>query len=310
MSGRLRLALTALVLAALVPAARAQLKGEVKADGSSTVYLVTAAAASEFKKEQPNVRVSVGISGTGGGFQKFARGETDISNASRAIRPTEAADAKNNGIAFVEFQVAWDGLTVVIHPENTWARKMTVEQLRKIWHPDTAARKWSDVDPNWPNEEIKLFGAGPKSGTFDYFTEAINGKEKVSRKDYEASEDDNVLVKGVAGSKYALGYFGLAYYEANKNQVAAVAVKNPTTGEYIEPNVETVLKRVYQPLSRPLFVYARKDSLKRPEVQEFLRFYLRRLDDLAKTAKYVPLRPLDRTRQQSRLDAALKDVGK
>ena len=293
------------------------LSGEVKADGSSTVYLITEAMASQFKRRHPWVNLSVGISGTGGGFKKFAAGETDLSDASRKIKPEEVKKCHANGIDFVEFQVAWDGLTVIIHPDNYWAREMTVEQLRKIWHPDvtgedpakrfTNAKKWSDVDPTWPPEEIKLFGAGPDSGTFDYFTEAINGKERVSRKDYEASENDNVTAQGVAGDKYALGYFGLAYYEENKDKVAAVAVAAKAGAPFVAPSRETVLNQIYKPLSRPLFVYAKTSSLGRPEVAEFLRFYLRR-NDLVTQSGYIDLNVRGRMQQQEKLEKALAEI--
>lgn len=285
-----------------------ELKGEIKIDGSSTVYLITEAVASAFKKERPNVRVTVGISGTGGGFKKFSAGETDISDASRPIKPTEVEACKKNGVDYVELQVAWDGLSVVIHPQNSWAKKMTVAQLRKIWHPDEAARKWSDVDPSWPAEPIKLYGAGPDSGTFDFFTEAINGKEKLSRKDYTPSEDDNVLVSGVAGNKYAMGYFGLAYYEENKDKLGIVAVAAKDGGPYVLPTEKTVLNKSYKPLGRPLFIYVKKTSLKRPEVQEFVRFYLRRAD-LVGQAKYVKTSTRIRNEQVDKLEAALKELG-
>jgi phosphate transport system substrate-binding protein len=283
------------------------LKGEIKIDGSSTVYLISEAMATHFKKEHANVQVSVGISGTGGGFKKFMAGETDISDASRAIKPAEAEGCKKAGIEYVEFHVAWDGITVVIHPENNWAKKMTVAQLKKIWNPDTPAKQWSDVDPSWPKEEIKLFGPGPDSGTFDYFTEAINGMERVTRKDYEASQNPDVLVKGVAGNKYALGYFGLAYYEDNKDKLAAVAVAAKEGGDYVLPSKETVLKQTYKPLSRPLFIYVKKASFKRPEVQEFVRFYLRR-SDLVEQAKYIQTTALQRSSEQDKFEGALKGL--
>jgi phosphate transport system substrate-binding protein len=263
--------------------------------------------AAAFQKQHPGVNVTVGVSGTGGGFKKFAAGETDISNASRPIRPAEAEACKQNGIEYLELMVAWDGLTVVIHPENTWARQMTVEQLRKIWHPDTAAKKWSDVDPNWPNEELKLYGAGPDSGTFDFFTEAINGKEKLSRKDYEASENDLILVRGVAGSKYALGYFGLAYYEENKTGLTAVAIAEKAGGPFVLPSKETVLKKTYKPLSRPLFIYVKKSSLKQPQVQEFVRFYQRR-NDIVGQSGYIQLGIRDRNQSQDKFEQALKEL--
>jgi len=236
------------------PAAADDLKGEIKIDGSSTVYLISEALATAFKKDHKDFKITVGISGTGGGFKKFTAGETDISDASRPITKEEKETCAKNGIEYLELQIAWDGLAVVVHPDNTWAKKMTVEQLKKIWHPDIAAKKWSDVEPGWPKEEIKLFGAGPDSGTFDYFTEVINGKNRLSRKDYTATEDDDVTVKGVAGNKYALGFFGVAYYEVNKDKLACVAVAEKAGSEFILPTKENVLKKTYKPLSRPLFL--------------------------------------------------------
>jgi phosphate transport system substrate-binding protein len=299
------------VLAGLVVASSSvradDLKGEIKIDGSSTVYLISEAMATHFKKSNPKVQVSVGISGTGGGFKKFMAGETDISDASRPIKPAEIEGCKKAGIEYVEFQVAWDGITVVVHPENSWAKKMTVAQLKKIWNPDTPAKMWSDVDPSWPKEEIKLFGPGPDSGTFDYFTEAINGMERVTRKDYEASQNPDVLVKGVAGNKYALGYFGLAYFEDNKDKLASVAVAAKEGGDFVLPSKETVLKQTYKPLSRPLYIYVKKASFKRPEVQEFVRFYLRR-NDLVEQAKYIPTTALQRSTEQEKFEGALKDL--
>jgi phosphate transport system substrate-binding protein len=303
---RLRLSCTALTLFALTAGACAQdkLRGEIKADGSSTVYLITEAAATQFKKLHPAVNITVGISGTGGGFKKFAAGETDVSNASRAIKPAEAEACKKNGIHYTELQIAWDGLAVVVNKENTWATKLTLDQLKKIWHPETAAKKWSDVDPSWPSETIKLYGPGADSGTFDYFTEAVNGKEKVTRPDYTASEDDNVLVTGVERNKYALGYFGLAYYEAHKEKLVACRLKGVKGDDYVEANTETVLSRKY-PLSRPLYIYVRNDSLKRPEVEEFARFYLRR-GDLVAQVKYVPMSVLQQTRERKKLEESIK----
>lgn len=291
---------------ALFAAAQPSLKGEVKLDGSSTVYLISEAVAVEFKKVHPGVAVSVGISGTGGGFKKFAAGETDINDASRAITDQERQACRRAGFDVLELQVAWDGLVVALHPDNTWAKRLTVEQLRRIWHPDLAARTWRDVDPSWPAQEIRLYGPGPSSGTFDYFTEAVNGKEKLSRKDYEASEDDQVLVKGVSANRHALGYFGLAYFEQNRDRLAAAAVMNPQTGEYVLPDRASVLDRRYRPLARPLYLYVRTDALRRPEVREFVRFYQRRSDDVVPAAGYVAQRILDRARQQLKLEDALR----
>lgn len=284
------------------------LSGEIKIDGSSTVYLISEAAATQFRKLHPKVNITVGIAGTGGGFKKFYNGETDISDASRPIKPNEAAECKKKGIDFVELQVAWDGLAVVIHKENTWARKLTVEQLKKIWHPTTAAKKWSDVDPSWPAEEIKLFGPDPDSGTFDYFTEVINGKERLSRTDYVASGDDNALVQGVSRNKNGLGYFGLAYYEANKDKLQLVAVKGKNQKDYVVPTRESVLNGEYTPLGRPLYIYVKKASLARPEVREFADYYTRRCKDLAGGVKYVPLDNRQQIRERKKLTTALKGI--
>jgi len=284
-----------------------ELTGEIRIDGSSTVYLISEAMATRFKQLHPKVNITVGISGTGGGFKKFANGETDIQDASRPIRPPEIEACKKNGIRYLELQVAFDGLAVVIHPENTWARKMTVEQLRKIWHPETAAKKWSDVDPTWPNQPIVLFGAGPDSGTFDYFTEVICGKEKVSRSDYQASEDDNNTVRGVAGNKYALGYFGVAYYEENRDKLQVVAIAPRAGEEYVLPTPENVLSGKYRPLGRPLFIYVRLDSLRRPEVREFVRFYLRR-GDIVDSSKYIRLPARLQNQQQQKLEKTLASL--
>lgn len=302
------LGLVGLILASAQSASYSQntksLSGEIKIDGSSTVYLITEAVASKFKDLAPNVKISVGISGTGGGFKKFSAGETDISDASRTIKPAEIEACKKNGVDFVEIQVALDGMAVCVNKENTWATKLTVEQLKKIWHPDSAAKKWSDVDPKWPAETIQLYGPGTDSGTFDYFTEVINGKEKVSRKDYTASEDDNILVKGVEKNKYALGYFGLAYYEQHKDKMAVVAIAEKEGAEYVSPSKETVLSNKYRPLSRPLFIYIKTASLKRPEVAEFARFYLRRADLVAQV-KYIQMDAVSQLKMQKKLTAAL-----
>lgn len=300
-------AVAALSLLASGASAQNKLTGEIKVDGSSTVYLITEAVATNFKKLNPGVNITVGISGTGGGFKKFAAGETDINDASRAIKPAEAKACKENGIGFVELQVAWDGLAVIINKENTWAAKMTVEQLKKIWHPNTDAFKhavkWSDVDPTWPDAKIELYGAGPDSGTFDYFTEAVNGKEKVIRNDYKASEDDNNTIVGVERNKHAMGFLGVAYYEAHKDKLSVVAVANKQ-GDFVLPTAEAVLSKKYSPLGRPLFIYIKTASLERPEVREFSRFYLRRAD-LASSVKYVPMSALQQTKERKKLEQAI-----
>jgi phosphate transport system substrate-binding protein len=281
------------------------LKGNIKIDGSSTVYLITESMATQFRKLHPGVNITVGIAGTGGGFKKFANGETDISDASRPIKPAEAEKCKENKIEFVELQVAWDGLAVIINKDNDWATKMTVEQLKKIWHPETAAKKWSEVDPTWPTEEIKLFGPGPDSGTFDYFTEAINGKEKVIRTDYGASEDDNNTISGVTRNKHAMGFLGVAYYEAHKDKLNVVAVAPKAGADYISPTPAAVLSRKYTPLGRPLFIYVKMSSLARPEVREFTQYYLRR-GDLVSSVKYVPMSAFQQLKERKKLDEALK----
>jgi phosphate transport system substrate-binding protein len=281
---------TLLVIGGTGAAARAQ--ELIRIDGSSTVYPITEAAAEEFGSQSGGkVKVAVGISGTGGGFKKFVRGETDIQDASRPILEKEMADAKANGIEYIELPIAFDALTVMVNPKNEWAKQFTVEDLKKIWEPAAQGKvmKWSDVHSNWPNAPLKLYGAGADSGTFDYFTEAVVGKAKSSRGDYTASEDDNVLVQGISSDANALGYFGYAYYAENKDKLKAVPVVNPKTGQAVLPSEKTVKDATYSPLGRPIFIYVNKKSLQRPEVKKFVEFYLANVADLAKTVKYVPL---------------------
>lgn len=262
----------------------------ISIDGSSTVYPITEAIAEEYRAEDPDVDVTIGVSGTGGGFKKFGRGETDISDASRPIKDEEKANAKDNNIDYVELEVAYDGLAVVVNPENDWVQCMTVEELKKIWSPEAqnTITRWNQVNPEWPDEEIHLFGPGVASGTFDYFTEAIVGESGSSRGDYTASEDDNVLVQGVAGDKYGLGFFGLAYFEENQDKLKMIAVDG---GEgCVEPNQETVSSGKYAPLSRPLFIYVNSSSVqKNPKVVDFVKFYLNEAPSLLKDVGYVPL---------------------
>ena len=268
------------------------LAGTIAIDGSSTVYPVTEAVAEEFQNAtKQKVKVTVGISGTGGGFKKFGRGETDISDASRPIVKDEMTAAAGNGIEYLELPVCFDALTVVIHPENDWAETMTVEDLKKIWEPAAEKKilKWSDVRAEWPDEPMALYGPGTDSGTFDYFTEAICGKSKSSRGDFTASEDDNTLVQGVEGNKHALGYFGFAYYEPNKGRLKAVKVVPPGGSEGVMPSEEAVISNTYTPLSRPLFIYVSTKALERPEVGKFVEFYLKNGAALAKEVAYVPL---------------------
>ena len=262
----------------------------IKVDGSSTVYPITEAVAEEFQKNKKGaIKVTVGISGTGGGFKKFCRGETDVSDASRPIKTKEMEACKKAGIRYVEIPVAYDALTVVIHPDNTWAANMTLAELKKMWEPaaQNKVKKWSDINPKWPDKEFKLFGPGADSGTFDYFTEAVNGKEKASRGDFTASEDDNVLVQGVSRNKYGLGYFGYAYYFENQKKLRAVAVHNGKKN--VLPSVQSVEDGSYAPLARPIFIYVNVKSIDKPEVKEFVHFYLANAAKLVKEVKYVPL---------------------
>ena len=265
----------------------ARLSGTVRADGSSTVFPISEAVAEEFQKAEPGVRVTVGISGTGGGFKKFTSGETDISDASRPIDPAEAEQATRNGIEYIELPVAFDGLSVLVNPANDFAASITVEELQRIWQPDSKVRRWSDVRRGWPDREIHLYGPGTDSGTFDYFTQAIVGKEKSSRPDFSASEDDNVLVQGISGDRDALGYFGFAYYAENKELLKLVAVDGGQGP--VLPSTETILTGTYQPLSRPVFIYVNSKAAARPEVQAFVRFYLTHAKSLTQEVGYVPL---------------------
>jgi phosphate transport system substrate-binding protein len=264
----------------------------VKVDGSSTVFPVTEAVAEDFQKaSKGKVRVTVGISGTGGGFKKFCRGETDFSNASRPILKAEMEECRKNGIEYVEMPVAYDALTVVVNPRNAFIKSITVAELKKIWEPGAQGKvtHWNQVNASWPNQPIKLFGAGSDSGTFDYFTEAVVGKAKSSRGDYTASEDDNVLVQGVQRDVNALGYFGFAYYAENRDKLRAVPIVEKEGKPAVLPAMETVLNGSYQPLARPIFVYANVKSLGRPEVRQFAEFYNRNGEKLAREVKYVPL---------------------
>ena len=278
-----------LVAVALVPTfAVAQI---IQIDGSSTVFPVTEAVAEEFQKmKKGKVKVTVGIAGTGGGFKKFCRGETDISNASRPILKAEIDACKQAGVQFIELPVAYDAITVIINPKNGWVKALTVADLKKIWQPAAQGKvtSWNQVRSEWPNNPLKLFGPGADSGTFDYFTEAIVGKAKSSRGDFTASEDDNVLVQGVANDRNALGYFGFAYYVENQNRLKAAAIDNGKGP--ILPSAKTVEDGTYQPLSRPIFIYVSKKSYDaKPEVREFVEYYLKQGPALIKQVKYVPL---------------------
>lgn len=264
-------------------AKQGKLTGTIKIDGSSTVYPITQAVAEEFNKVNPNVNITVGISGTGGGFKKFVVGETDINDASRKVKGEELEKAKANGIDMMELEVAYDGIAVVVNKDNNWVDDITTEELKKIWDKDSKVVYWSDVRPEWPKEKIKLYGPGTDSGTFDYFTAEINGEEKRIRTDYTASEDDNVLVQGVTGDKYAMGFFGHSYYEENKDTLKALKING------VEPTTENIRNGSYKPLSRPLFIYVNTKSLERPELKTFVKFYLEKAKDLVEQVGYVPL---------------------
>ena len=259
----------------------------VSIDGSSTVFPVVEAVAEEFRNDFPKIRVNIGVSGTGGGFKKFTIKETDISNASRPIKPTEVAAAKKNKVEYTEIPVAYDGLTVVINPKNTWATQMTPAELKKLWDAGSTVKNWSDLNKAWPNRAIKLFGPGTDSGTFDYFTEEINGKSGKSRSDFVKSEDDNVLVKGVAGDVDAMGYFGYSYYKENQKTLKAVAVHNGK--KYVLPSEKTINDGSYAPLSRPLFIYVNKESFKREEVNTFVTYLVKSMEKIAGQVGFVPM---------------------
>lgn len=263
-----------------------KLTGSVKIDGSSTVFPISEAMAEEFRKVNPDVQVTVGESGTGGGMKKFGPGEIDIADASRKIKAEELKLLKDRNDDAIELAIAYDGLSVVVNKENTWAASMTKEELKKIWAPDSKVTKWSDVRPEWPNETIKLYGPGTASGTFEYFTEVIVGTAKSSRADYTASEDDNVLVKGVAGDKYALGYFGYVYYLNNKDKISLVAVDAGKGA--VAPSEQTIKDSTYA-LSRPLYIYVSKNSLARTEVKEFVKYYLNNAAKIVPEVGYVAL---------------------
>jgi len=281
----------------------ALLTGTIKVDGSSTVFPVTEAVAEEFRAVQPKVKVTIGVSGTGGGFKKFSRGETNLSNASRPIKDKEKAACAENNINYLELEVAYDGLAVLVNPANDWVDNFTVEELKKIWEPAAQGviMKWNQIRPEWPNEEIHLFGPGVASGTYDYFTEAVVGKSGSSRGDFTASEDDHVLVQGIAGDKYSLGFFGLAYYAENKDKLTLIGVNNGE--EVVKPTLETVSNGSYRPLSRPLFIYVNSTSVKSNEVVEFVNFYIDNAAELSEDVGYIPLPTENYTKQKENFNA-------
>jgi phosphate transport system substrate-binding protein len=280
----------------------AELSGDIQLEGSSTVYPVSQAIAEEFMNLHGGVNVTVGLSGSSNGFKAIINGEADIANASRTIKDEEKTKLQEKGQEAVEMPVAYDGITVVINPQNDWATDITVDELKKIWNKDSKVTKWSEVREGWPDERIKLFGPGAASGTFEYFTEAINGEAKVSREDYTASEDDNVLVQGVSGDQYAMGYFGFSYYEENQNKLKALPIKETADAPAVVPTIETIGDGSYKPLSRPIYIYALKSALERPEVQEFIKFYMSAEgQQYVSEVGYVPL-------EQEKYDANLAQL--
>ncbi|MFA7266641.1 MAG: PstS family phosphate ABC transporter substrate-binding protein [Candidatus Nanopelagicales bacterium] len=279
--------------------------GSVRVDGSSTVAPLTSAAAEKFKTESPNINVTVATSGTGGGFEKFCRGETDMNDASRPIKDEEAAICKQNGIEFQELVIANDALSVVVNKENTWAKCLTTAQLKKIWEPKSTVNNWNQVDPSFPNEPIKLYGPGTDSGTFDYFTDEINGEEGASRTDFSPSEDDNQIVQGVSSSKGGMGYFGFTYYEENADKLNLVQV-NSGNG-CITPSAASVQDGTYTPLGRGLFIYPSAKSLgSNTAFQSFLQYYVNNDAEIAEAAQFIPLSPTQQTTLQNEYAAVLK----
>ncbi|MDA8353824.1 MAG: PstS family phosphate ABC transporter substrate-binding protein [Firmicutes bacterium] len=276
------------------------LSGKIQIDGSSTVYPVSQAVAEEFMKKNPGVNITVSQSGTGGGFEKWAKQETDLSDASRQIKEEEKKNAEKAGLDPIEVPVAKDGITVVVNKENDFVDKLTVEQLKKIWEPNSKVKTWKDVNPEWPDEPIKLYGPGTSSGTFDYFTEEIVGEEGKSRTDYTQSEDDNTLVQGVTGDKNALGYFGYAYYKENKEKLKALPIDAGKGA--VTPTDETIQSGKYTPLSRPIYVYASKQAMEKEHIKKFMEFYLTEGKELVPKVGFVPLK-------DEKYQASLKELG-
>jgi phosphate transport system substrate-binding protein len=286
--------------------AEEDLSGTIRADGSSTVGPYVTYAAEQFQKQEAGVRITVGVSGTGGGFERFCRGETDLANASRPIKDEEKKICEDKGIDYTELQIANDGLSVVANPKNDWSDCLTVDQLKKIWAPGSKVDNWKDVDSSFPDVKLTLYGAGTDSGTFDYFTDAIVGEEGASRSDYTATEDDNVTVTGVAGERGALGYFGLSYLETNRNKVKGVEIDGGDG--CVAPTSETVQNGTYKPLSRPLFVYVKTSALERVEVDAFLQFIIDNQERIAKAALFVPLTEDQVSKSRTQLEAGSTDV--
>ena len=270
-------------------AARHSLRGGVRVDGSSTVFVITEAVTEEFRSQQRHVRVAVGASGTGGGFKKFIAGEIDITAASRPVHALEKKQLKNKNIDYIQIPVAVDAIVVAVHPNNTWVNTLSVAELKKLWQPGSRVKTWKDLRPQWPDRKINLYGPGPDSGTFDYFTLAINGKARASRSDFMRSEDDNVLVHGVAQNIDSLGYFSFAYYKANQKRLKAVAISR-AGHKPVKPSFENMRSQKYAPLTRPVYIYVNRAKLKQsPQVKEFVSFYLQQAGVLAEPTGYIPL---------------------
>lgn len=304
---RTTLMLTVLTMAVCGCRKEQQQARTVRIDGSSTVFPIMEAIAEEFQKSQPSYSVIVGVSGTGGGFKKFAAAETDISGASRPIRPVETEACASGGVEYVELPLAYDGLAVVVNPANDWADHITVDELKRLWEPEAQNKvmRWNQIREGWPDREVHLYGAGVDSGTYDYFTAAIVGTEHSSRGDFTSSEDDNVLVQGIAGDPLALGFFGLAYFEENRAKLKLLPLDdgNETNGAGpILPTLQTVRDGTYQPLSRPVFMYVSTSSLKRPEVEAFVRYALAHSAHLVQDVGYIPLPERAYSLAQSRVD--------
>jgi phosphate transport system substrate-binding protein len=295
-----------LIAAASVAAAVAgvqAIRGEVKADGSSTVAPFAQAAAESYQRKYPGARVTIGVSGTGGGFERFCKNETDLSNASRPIRLSEAHRCHDAGIGYIQFLVANDGISIVVNRQNTWANCLTTEELKKVWDRGSTVDNWNDIRPSFPNVPLRLFGPGTDSGTFEFFTEKINGRARQSRSDYSASEDDNILVRGVAGDRGAMGYFGLSYYLENQNRLKVLRVNSG--GGCVRPSVASVQSRAYRPLSRGLFVYAKKKSFKRDVVAAFIRHMIVNEKAISRRAKMVPLTRRQLTKAKRQYNTAI-----
>jgi phosphate transport system substrate-binding protein len=285
----------------------AAVSGAVEIDGSSTVFPIAEAVAEEFQIANPDVRVTVGFSGTGGGFERFCAGETDFSNASRGINENERAACAAAGIEFTELTVAWDGLSVIVNAANDFVTCLTVADLRRIWEPSSTVRQWSDVRPEWPAEDIRLYGPGTDSGTFDYFTEVVNGEAGASRPDFQASEDDNILVQGVAGDRYSLGYFGYAYYAESADRLKLVQVDGGSG--CVAPSDATIADGTYAPLSRPLYVYVKHDALARPEVHAFVRFLMTQAERLVPSTGYHALSAGEYSEGLAQIEEAAGNAG-